>query len=394
MMSDSTIVIVEAVRTPIGSISGSLSSVKSHELGTAVIKELLSRTKLPPSEVSEVILGQVLTAGAGQNPARQSAINAGVPLNAPAYIINQLCGSGLKSVMLGYQSIKTGDANIVICGGQESMSMAPHCILMRKPLKMGNTPLVCTITTDGLTDAFHSIHMGDTAENIAKQFNISRKEQDLQAVISQNRAEIAQKQGYFDKEIVPITVKDRKGDVIVNKDEFPCHGTTYETLERLRPAFSKDGTVTAGNACGWNDGAAGVILMTLDEARKQNLVPKVKILGFGQSGVDPKVMGLGPVHAIKNLLQKISWSIEDVDLFEINEAFAAQIIAVVRELGIDNEKVNINGGAIALGHPMAASGARVLVTLIHALERTGKSKGVAALCIGGGMGIAIAVERI
>ncbi|CAH1402640.1 unnamed protein product [Nezara viridula] len=340
-MSDPTIVIVEAVRTPIGSICGSLSSVKSHELGTAVIKELLLRTKLPSSAISEVIMGQVLTAGAGQNPARQSAINAGIPITVPAYTINQLCGSGLKSVFLGYQSIKAGETSIVICGGQESMSMAPHCVLMRKSVKMGNTPLVCTLTTDGLTDAFNSIHMGLTAENIAQEFNISRKEQDLFAAKSQNKTEAAQKQGYFDKEI--------------------------------------DGTVTAGNASGLNDGAAGVILMTLDEARKQNLVPKVKIIGFGQAGLEPKVMGLGPIPAIKNLL---------------NEAFAAQSIAVVRELGIDEEKVNISGGAIALGHPVGASGARVLVTLIYALQRTGKSKGIAALCIGGGMGIAIAVERI
>ncbi|CAH1402639.1 unnamed protein product [Nezara viridula] len=378
-MSDPTIVIVEAVRTPIGSICGSLSSVKSHELGTAVIKELLLRTKLPSSAISEVIMGQVLTAGAGQNPARQSAINAGIPITVPAYTINQLCGSGLKSVFLGYQSIKAGETSIVICGGQESMSMAPHCVLMRKSVKMGNTPLVCTLTTDGLTDAFNSIHMGLTAENIAQEFNISRKEQDLFAAKSQNKTEAAQKQGYFDKEIVTITVKDRKGDILVSKDEFPCHGTTCGTLERLRPAFLKDGTVTAGNASGLNDGAAGVILMTLDEARKQNLVPKVKIIGFGQAGLEPKVMGLGPIPAIKNLL---------------NEAFAAQSIAVVRELGIDEEKVNISGGAIALGHPVGASGARVLVTLIYALQRTGKSKGIAALCIGGGMGIAIAVERI
>lgn len=393
-MSSPTVVIVEGVRTPIGSVSGSLSSVKSHELGTAVIKELLMRTKLPPSEISEVIMGQVLTAGVGQNPARQSAINAGIPITVPAYTINQLCGSGLKSVLLGYQSIKTGEANIVICGGQESMSLAPHCVLMRKTVKMGNTPLVCTLTTDGLTDAFNSIHMGVTAENVAREYNISRQEQDLFATKSQNKTEIAQKEGYFDKEIVTITVKDRKGDIIVSKDEFPCHGTTCGTLERLRPAFIKDGTVTAGNASGLNDGAAGVILMTLDEAKKQNLIPKVKIVGFGQAGLEPKVMGLGPIPAIKNLLSKISWSINDVDLFELNEAFAAQSIAVVRELGIDEEKVNVNGGAIALGHPVGASGARVLVTLIHALQRTGKSKGIAALCIGGGMGIAIAVERI
>ncbi|XP_066903223.1 acetyl-CoA acetyltransferase, cytosolic [Halyomorpha halys] len=393
-MSDPTVVIVEAVRTPIGCISGSLSSVKSHELGTAVIKELLLRTKVPPSEISEVIIGQVLTAGVGQNPAKQSAMNAGLPITVPAYTINLLCGSGLKSVWLGYQSIKTDDANIVICGGQESMSLAPHCVLMRKPLKMGNTPLVCTLTTDGLTDAFHSIHMGVTAENVAQDFKLTREEQDLFAVKSQNKTEIAQKQGYFDKEIVSITVKDRKGDIIVSKDEFPAHGTTYEGLQRLRPAFAKDGTVTAGNASGMNDGAAGVILMSLDEARKKNLTPKVKIVGFAQGGLEPRVMGLGPIPAVKNLLKKISWSIEDVDLFELNEAFSAQSIAVIRELGIDEEKVNINGGAISLGHPLGASGTRVLVTLIHALERTGKSKGIAALCIGGGMGIAIAVERI
>lgn len=376
----------------LGSFCGSLSSLTSVELGTYVIKELLHRTQLDPSDVSEVIMGQILLAGVGQNPARQAAVKAEIPFTVPAYTVNQLCGSGLKSIVLGYQTIKTGDASIVICGGQESMSQAPHCMNMRSPVKMGNATMKDTLQTDALTDAFLSISMGITAENVANDFNISRKEQDIFSTKSQNKAEQAQKLKYFQKEIVPVQVQTRKEILTITEDEFPRHGTTCEALEKLRPAFIKDGKVTAGNSSGINDGAAGVVLMNFAEAKKRNLLPIARVVGYAEAGVEPRVMGIGPIPAIRKLMKKIDWSIEDVDLFELNEAFAAQSIAVMKELGIQEEKVNIHGGAIALGHPVGASGARVLVTLVHALQRTGKRKGVASLCIGGGMGIAIAVE--
>ncbi|MDB2414759.1 acetyl-CoA C-acetyltransferase [Rickettsiales bacterium] len=388
------VVIVEAVRTPIGNFNGDLASLPANKLGEIAIKALFDRTKLDASNISEVIMGQVLTAACGQNPARQASIGAGIPQEVPAYTINHVCGSGLKTVMLGYQSIISGQNNIVIAGGQESMSQAPHAVHMRNGTKMGNASLVDTVINDGLWEAFNNYHMGTTAENIASQFDISRQSQDEFACSSQNKAEAAQNSGAFDKEIIPVTVPNRKGDIIVEKDQFPKSGVTVEALAKLRPAFSKDGTITAGNASGINDGAAAIMLMTKAEAEKRGLKPLAKIVSFGQAGVDPKIMGTGPINASKNALDKAGWSVDDLDLIEANEAFAAQAICVNRQMGWDIEKVNINGGAIALGHPIGASGTRVLVSLIFALHNKNLNKGLATLCIGGGMGIAVCIERL
>ncbi|KAG8269102.1 Acetyl-CoA acetyltransferase, cytosolic [Homalodisca vitripennis] len=387
------IVIVSAARTPIGTFCGSLSTLKSHDLGCVVIKEVLKRASLDPSDVSEVIFGQGLTAGEGQNPARQAAIKAGLSYSVPAYSVSMLCGSGLKSVVVGSQSLQVGDSSVCVCGGQESMSQAPHFIHLRGGVKMGNTTLTDHMISDGLTDAFFNLHMGETAENMATQFAISREEQDKQAVESQRRAENAQKQGHFVKEIVPVTVKSSKGDKVISEDEYPKHGTTLEGLAKLQPFFVKNGSVTVGNASGVNDGAAAVVLMTSEEAQKRGLSPLARIVAYAEGGCDPKIMGYGPVPAVRRVLEKAGWNKDDVDLYELNEAFAAQALAVERELGVDSSKVNVSGGAIALGHPIGASGARVLVTLLYGLQRTGGKRGVASLCIGGGMGIAIAIQR-
>ncbi|KAM7447838.1 Acetyl-CoA acetyltransferase [Porites harrisoni] len=394
--NDSDIVIVAAGRTPIGNLNGCLSSLKAHELGSIVIRDVLSRAKVSPSDVSEVIMGQVCTAGQGQGPARQAALHAGIPSSVPAYGVNMLCGSGLKAVALGCQSVSSDKTSIVVAGGQESMSQAPHCCHMRSPLKMGDVKLVDSMMLDGLIDAFHDYHMGITAENVAKQWKVSRHEQDQFAVTSQNRVERAQKDGHFNQEIITIPVKIRKGTIEVKEDEFPRHGTTIEGLARLKPCFLQDGTgtVTAGNASGINDGSAAVVLMTYAEATKSDVAPLARIVSWGQAGVDPSVMGTGPIPATRKALQKANWKTEDVDLFELNEAFAAQSCAVIKDLGLDPQKVNVSGGAIALGHPIGASGCRILVTLLHGLKRTGGRRGVAALCIGGGMGIAMCVERL
>ncbi|XP_076177230.1 acetyl-CoA acetyltransferase 2 isoform X2 [Ptiloglossa arizonensis] len=378
----------------LGSFCGSLSSIKASDLGSIVIKESLARAGLKPTDVSEVIVGQVLTAGQGQNPARQAAITSGLPINIPAHLINMLCGSGLKAVMTGYVSIKTGENQTVVACGQESMSLAAHVMHLRSGLKLGDSCLIDTLISDGLTDAFHGVHMGITAENISKDFNISREEQDEFAAKSQQKVEAAVTAGYFKKEIIPVTVSSKKESIIVDKDEFPKFGTTVEKLQRLKPAFLKTaGTVTAGNAAGINDGAAAVVLMSAKAAAEKGLLPIATIVAMAQVGVEPRIMGIGPVPAVELVLKKAGWTKEEVDLYELNEAFASQAIACVKTLGLNPTKVNINGGAIALGHPIGASGARILVTLLYSLERTGGKKGVAALCIGGGMGIAIAVQR-
>ncbi|XP_076303818.1 acetyl-CoA acetyltransferase 2 [Lasioglossum baleicum] len=393
-MSTSDVVIVSAVRTPIGSFCGALSSLKAQDLGAIVIKESLARANVNPNDVSEVVFGQVLTAGQGQNPARQAAIKAGVPISVPAHLVNMLCGSGLKAVMSGFASIKSGESQIVVAGGQESMSQAPHVSYLRNPVKMGNCNLVDSLIFDGLTDAFHNIHMGVTAENIAKDYHVSREEQDEYAARSQQKVQAAMTAGHFVKEIIPITVPTRKEPIIVGKDEYPKFETTVESLKKLKPCFAKtDGTVTAGNASGINDGAAAVVLMTAQAAAQRGLSTLGTIVAFAQAGVEPKVMGIGPIPAVELVLKKANWRKDEVDLYELNEAFAAQAITCVKSLNLDPSKVNISGGAIALGHPIGASGTRVLVTLLHALERTGGTKGVAALCVGGGMGIAIAVQR-
>ncbi|XP_017884340.1 acetyl-CoA acetyltransferase, cytosolic isoform X2 [Ceratina calcarata] len=393
-MDSSDVVIVSAVRTPIGSFFGSLSSLKGSDLGSIVIKESLARAQIEPTDVSEIIMGQVLTAGQGQNPARQAAIKAGIPPSTPAHLVNMLCGSGLKAIINGYASIKIGENQIVVAGGQENMSQATHVTYLRNGVKMGDCNLIDTLIFDGLTDAFLGIHMGITAENVSKDFNVSREEQDEYAAKSQQKVEAAITAGHFNKEIVPVTVPTRKEHIIVDRDEFPKFGTTIESLQKLKPAFLKvEGTVTAGNSSGINDGAAAVVLMTATTAAKRGLSPLCKIVAVAQVGVEPRIMGTGPIPAVKLVLQKAKWTKEEVDLYELNEAFAAQAIACVKTLGLDPNKVNTNGGAIALGHPIGASGARVLVTLLHSLERTGGNKGIAALCVGGGMGIAIAVER-
>ncbi|XP_017765726.1 PREDICTED: acetyl-CoA acetyltransferase, cytosolic [Eufriesea mexicana] len=393
-MSKSEVVIVSAVRTPIGSFCGTLSALKASDLGSIVIQESLARAHIKPEDVSEVILGQVLTAGQGQNPARQAAMAAGIPKSVPAYLINMLCGSGLKAVMNGYMSIKAEESQIVVAGGQESMSQSPHVLCLRNGVKIGNSSLIDTLVFDGLTDAFHDIHMGITAENVSKDFNISRKEQDVYALTSQQKVKAAMTAGYFDKEIVPVKTSTNNKLITLEKDEYPKFKMTMEYLQKLKPAFLEaEGTVTAGNSSGINDGAAAVVLMSAEIAAQRGLSPLAKIVAMAQVGMEPRVMGIGPIPAIELVLQKAKWTKEEVDLYEVNEAFASQSIACIRTLDLDPNKVNINGGAIALGHPIGASGARVLVTLLHSLERIDGNKGVASLCIGGGMGIAIAVQR-
>src|ERR1700736_2196855 len=387
------IVIVGAARTPVGAFNGAFGSLPAHDLGKVAIKSALERAGIEAPRVSEVIMGQILSAGEGQNPARQASIAAGIPVESPAWAVNQLCGSGLRTVALGYQAILNGDSEIVVAGGQESMSMAPHCAHLRNGVKMGNFEMVDTMIKDGLWDAFNGYHMGNTAENVARQWQITRAQQDEFAVASQNKAEAAQKAGRFKDEIVPVTVKTRKGDVIVSDDEYPRHGATIEAMSKLRPAFAKDGTVTAGNASGINDGAAAVVLMTAKQAAKEGKKILGRIVSWGQAGVDPKIMGTGPIPASRAALKKAGWSIGDLDLIEANEAFAAQACAVNKDLGWDTSKVNVNGGAIAIGHPVGASGARVLVTLLHEMGKRDAKKGLATLCIGGGMGIAMCIAR-
>ena len=384
------VVIVSAVRTPIGSYRGSLKKMRSDQLGSLVIKEALKLTKFSPDEVDEVIMGQVLTAGAGQNPARQAAINAGIPISKPAHIINQVCGSGLRAVISGYQSIKLGESLNVISGGQENMSIAPHSIFFRDERKISEDKLIDTMINDGLMDAFNNYHMGVTAENIAKKFDISKKEQDEFALNSQKKTEEAIKNSKFDNELVKIN----QGDNMLNLDEHPRIGIKISDLEKLKTVFKENGTVTPGNSSGINDGAAALFLTTIKEAEKKSIKPLAKIVSWSSVGVDPTLMGLGPIEAVRKAIKKAGWNLDEVDLFEINEAFAAQSIAVIRELGIDPNKVNVNGGAIALGHPIGASGARILVTLVHEMKRQKKSKGCATLCIGGGMGIALCIEKI
>jgi acetyl-CoA C-acetyltransferase len=391
-MSD--IVIAAAARTAVGSFNGSLASVPAHDLGAAVIKELLKRGKVDAQEVSEVILGQVLQAGEGQGPARQAAIKAGLPTQIPGWSVNMLCGSGLRAVALGYQAIKNGDSTIVIAGGQESMSQAPHCAHLRAGVKMGPAEFVDSMIKDGLIDAFHGYHMGNTAENVAKQFEITRAQQDEFALASQKKAAKAQADGKFKDEIVPFVIKGKKGDTTFDKDEFIRTDTDLEKLAKLGPAFQRDGgTVTAGNASGINDGAAGVVLMTDAEAKRRGVEPLGRIVSWAQAGVDPAVMGTGPIPSSKRALEKAGWKPSDLDLIEANEAFAAQACAVNKSLGWDTTKVNVNGGAIAIGHPIGASGARVLTTLLFEMKRADKKRGIATLCIGGGMGIAMCVER-
>jgi len=390
-MSD--IVIVGAARTAVGAFMGGLASVPAHELGAIAIAAALQRAGVEPGAVDEVILGQVLTAGAGQNPARQAAMRAGVPQGATAWSLNQVCGSGLRAVALGMQQIAAGDAQVIVAGGQESMSLAPHCQQLRAPAKMGPITLVDTMTVDGLIDAFGGYHMGMTAENVARQFSISRQMQDDFALMSQHKAAAAQQAGRFAAEIAPVTVKTRKGDVVVDSDEYIRADTSAEALARLRPAFDKEGSVTAGNASGINDGAAALVLMHADEAVRRGLTPLARIAGWATAGVDPAIMGTGPIPASTKALARAGWTVADLDLIEANEAFAAQACAVNQAMGWDPDKVNVNGGAIAIGHPIGASGARVLVTLLHELARRGGRKGLATLCIGGGMGVALCVER-
>ncbi|MEM6681972.1 MAG: acetyl-CoA C-acetyltransferase [Pseudomonadota bacterium] len=390
-MSD--VVIASAARTPVGSFSGALSSVSAHYLGEVAIKGALERAGVDAADVSEVIMGQILTAGQGQNPARQASVNAGIPVESPAWGVNQLCGSGLRSVALGYQAIKNGDSSIVVAGGQESMSQAPHCQHLRNGTKMGPLQLLDTMIHDGLMDAFNGYHMGNTAENVAEKFQITRDEQDEFAAASQNKAEAAQKAGKFKDEIVPVVIKTRKGETVVESDEYIRHGVTKDSLSGLRAAFKKDGTVTAGNASGINDGAAATVLMSADEAEKRGITPMAKIVSWAQAGVDPAIMGTGPIPASTAALEKAGWSKDDLDLVEANEAFAAQALSVNKGLGWDPAKVNVNGGAIAIGHPIGASGARVLNTLLFEMQRRDAKKGLATLCIGGGMGIAMCVER-
>jgi len=392
-MSSNKVVITSAKRTAIGSLGKSLKNVQSFELGTTVIKNLLNTTSPSKDDVDEIILGQVLTAGLGQNPARQAALNAGIPKEKPAYIVNQVCGSGLRSISLASQSIKTGDSKIIIAGGQESMSLAPHAIHLRDGKKLGDTEIIDTMIKDGLWDAFHGYHMGITAENVAEKFQITREDQDRFALSSQEKALKAQKEGKFKNEIVNFKIKSKKAEIDFNKDEHPREGINLETLTKLKPVFKKNGTVTAGNASGINDGAAAVTLMSETEAKNRDVQKMVSIKSWASCGVDPALMGTGPIPSSKKALDLAGWDIKDVDLFEINEAFAAQSLAVLKTLSIPEEKVNVNGGAIALGHPIGASGTRVLVTLIHEMIKRDVKKGLATLCIGGGMGIAMCVER-
>ena len=387
------VVIVSAARTPVGSFNGAFANVPAHELGKTAILAALQRAGVEGARVSEVIMGQILTAGQGQNPARQASIAAGIPVESPAWGVNQLCGSGLRAVALGYQAIMNGDSDIVVAGGQESMSMAPHAQHLRQGVKMGSFELVDTMIKDGLWDAFNGYHMGTTAENVAKQWQITRQQQDEFAVASQNKAEAAMKAGKFKDEIAPVTIKGRKGDTVVDTDEYPKSGVTLDGLTKLRPAFDKEGTVTAASASGINDGAAAVVLMRASEAAKLGKTPLARIVSWAQAGVDPSSMGTGPIPASRAALKKAGWKHEDLDLIEANEAFAAQACAVNKDLGWDTSKVNVNGGAIAIGHPIGASGARVLTTLLFEMQKRNAKKGLATLCIGGGMGIALCVER-
>ncbi|HEX3709635.1 MAG TPA: acetyl-CoA C-acetyltransferase [Pseudolabrys sp.] len=387
------IVIVSAARTPVGAFNGAFANLPAHELGKTAIQAALTRAGVEGGRVSEVIMGQILTAGQGQNPARQASIGAGIPVESPAWGVNMLCGSGLRAVALGYQAIANGDSDIVVAGGQESMSMAPHAQHLRQGVKMGAFEMVDTMIKDGLWDAFNGYHMGNTAENVAKQYQITRAQQDEFAVASQNKAEAAMKAGKFKDEIAPITIKSRKGDVVVDADEYPKAGVTLEGISKLRPAFDKEGTVTAASASGINDGAAAVVLMKASEAAKLGKTPLARIVSWAQAGVDPSIMGTGPIPASRAALKKAGWKKEDLDLVEANEAFAAQACAVNKDLGWDTSKVNVNGGAIAIGHPIGASGARVLTTLLYEMQKRNAKKGLATLCIGGGMGIAMCVER-
>lgn len=387
------VVIASGARTAVGSFNGAFANVPAHDLGAVAIGAALERAKVAPKEVSEVILGQILTAGQGQNPARQAAMKAKIPVETPSYLVNQLCGSGLRAVALGFQAIRNGDAEIIVAGGQESMSMAPHAAHLRNGQKMGAVQFIDTMIHDGLMDAFHGIHMGVTAENVAREYQITREEQDRFAVASQNKAEAARKSGRFKEEIVPVTVPERKGVRVVTDDEYIREGVTYEAISALRPAFDKNGTVTAANASGINDGAAALVMMSADSAKKRNVSVLGRVVAWASAGVDPKLMGTGPIPASQQALKKAGWSVSDLDLIESNEAFAAQSCAVNRALGWDTAKVNVNGGAIAIGHPVGASGARILVTLLHEMRRRNLRKGIATMCIGGGMGIAVCVER-
>ncbi|MCC8933036.1 acetyl-CoA C-acetyltransferase [Rhizobium sp. 'Codium 1'] len=391
-MSTPSIVIASAARTPVGSFNGALASVAAHDLGAIAIKAVLERAGVEAGEVDEVILGQILTAGQGQNPARQAAMKAGIPQEATAWGLNQLCGSGLRAVAIGMQQIAAGDARIIIAGGQESMSMAPHCAHLRNGTKMGDMKMIDTMIKDGLTDAFYGYHMGTTAENVARQWQLTREEQDAFAVASQNKAEAAQLAGRFKDEIVSVIVPSRKGDITVDQDEYIRHGATLESMQKLKPAFDKEGSVTAGNASGLNDGAAASLLMTEAEASRRGIVPLARIVSWATAGVDPKIMGTGPIPASRKALEKAGWKISDLDLVEANEAFAAQACAVNKDLGWDTSIVNVNGGAIAIGHPVGASGARILNTLLFEMKRRGAKKGLATLCIGGGMGVAMCLE--
>ncbi len=387
------VVIVSAARTPVGSFNGSFATTPAHELGAAVLEALVERAGIEKSEVSETILGQVLAAGEGQNPARQAHVKAGLPIESAAWGINQVCGSGLRAVALGAQHIQLGDAAIVAAGGQENMSLSPHVAHLRAGHKMGDMKFIDSMIRDGLWDAFNGYHMGQTAENVAEKWQISREMQDEFALASQNKAEAAQKAGKFDEEITPVTVKTRKGDIVVDKDEYIRHGATLESIQKLRPAFVKDGTVTAANASGINDGAAGVLLMSAEEAERRGIEPLARIASYATVGLDPAIMGVGPVGASRKALKKAGWKVEDLDLVEANEAFAAQACAVNKDMGWDPEIVNVNGGAIAIGHPIGASGARILNTLLFEMKRRDAKKGLATLCIGGGMGVAMCVER-
>ena len=391
--AEKTIVIAGAARTPVGSFNGTLAALPAHELGRIAISSAIERAGIEPGDVSEVILGQILAAGAGQNPARQASINAGIPVDAPAWGMNQLCGSGLRAVALGAQQIQLGSSNIVVAGGQESMSQAPHCAHLRDGAKMGDVQFIDTMIRDGLWDAFNGYHMGTTAENVASQWQITREEQDRFAVASQNKAEAARKAGKFKDEITPVTIKTRRGETVVDTDEYIKDGVSYEGISKLRAAFAKDGTVTAANASGINDGGAVVVLMSAGEAERRGITPMARIVSWAHAGVDPSIMGTGPIPASKKALELAGWTTDDLDLVEANEAFAAQACAVNKGLGWDTEKVNVNGGAIAIGHPIGASGARVFNTLLFEMQRRDAKKGLATLCIGGGMGVAMCVQR-
>ncbi|WP_256752703.1 acetyl-CoA C-acetyltransferase [Mesorhizobium sp. Mes31] len=394
MSSANSIVVASAARTAVGSFNGAFAATPAHELGAVVIRELLSRAGVEAAEVDEVILGQVLTAAQGQNPARQASIIAGLPKETTAWGLNQVCGSGLRAIALGMQQIATGDAKVIIAGGQESMSLSPHAEHLRAGVKMGDYKMIDTMIKDGLWDAFNGYHMGNTAENVARQFQITRDDQDQFALASQNKAEAAQKAGKFKDEIVAFTIKGKKGDTIVDQDEYIRHGATIDAMTKLKPAFDKDGTVTAANASGINDGAAGALLMTEAEAARRGITPLARIVSWATAGVDPAIMGTGPIPASRKALEKAGWSVGDLDLVEANEAFAAQACAVNKDMGWDPSIVNVNGGAIAIGHPIGASGARIFNTLVHELRRRGAKKGLATLCIGGGMGVAMCVEAL